>query len=76
MWHKCRSLFQQSREKKSFAARLKPVEDKLHELRRRHIFGEVSMDLYQECSTELTTQKDAILCEVEQRTKKFIEPQP
>lgn len=41
----------------------------MHELRRRHAFGEVSMEVYQEFSTELTMQKDAILCEVEKRTK-------
>ena len=62
-------------EKKSFAARLKQVNDKLHELKRRHAFGEVSMDVYQEFSTELITQKDAILSEIEKLSENLSNPQ-
>ena len=59
---------------KVFLCKIKAGRDKLHELRRRHAFGEVSMEVYQEFSTELTMQKDAILCEVEKRTKNLSNP--
>ncbi len=60
--------------KKSIAARLKQLENKLHGLRRRHAFGEGSMDVYQEFSVELTAQKEAILLEIEQLGENLSNP--
>jgi site-specific DNA recombinase len=64
-----------SSEKKSLSAKLKQVDDKLYELRKRHAFGELSVDIYQEFSMDLYQQKRAIECEIEKLTENLSNPQ-
>ena len=62
------------RREKVVPCKIKAGRDKLHELRRQHAFGELSMVVYQEFSTELTEQKEAILLEIEKLGENLSNP--
>jgi hypothetical protein len=51
------------RREKVVPCKIKAGRDKLHELKKRNAFGEISIDIYQQFSMELTEQKEAILLE-------------
>ena len=65
---------QKTSEKKSLSAKLKKVEDDFYNLRKRHAFGEVQIDVYKQFSTELTEQKEAILEEIEKLNENLSNP--
>ena len=65
---------QKTSEKKSLSAKLKKVEDDFYNLRKRHAFGEVQIDVYKQFSTELTEQKEAILQEIEKLNENLSNP--
>lgn len=65
---------QKTSEKKSLSAKLKKVEDDFYNLRKRHAFGEVQIDVYKQFSNELTEQKEAILQEIEKLNENLSNP--
>ena len=61
-------------EKTSISLKLNETEQKLYNLKKRHAFGEVSLDIYNEFSTELINQKEALSTELEKLTQKLSNP--
>ena len=61
-------------EKKSLANKLKEVEEEFYNLRKRHALGQVSMDIYEEFSTEMVQRKDSILMQLEKLDQKLSNP--
>ena len=51
------------RREKLVPCKIKAGRGNLHELKKRNAFGEISIDIYQQFSMELTEQKEAILLE-------------
>ncbi len=61
-------------EKKSLSLKLKQLEDEIYNLRKRHAFGQVSVDVYEEFSTELSQKKELILKQFEKLNEKISNP--
>jgi hypothetical protein len=62
-------------EKKSLSLQLKNLEDELYNLRKRHAFGQISLDVFEEFSAELSQQKEEILKEIEKLNQKISNPE-
>ena len=61
-------------EKKSLSIKLKEVDDEYYSLRKRHAIGQVSVDIYEEFSTEMIQRKESILKQLEKLDQKLSNP--
>ncbi len=61
-------------EKKAISLKLNQVNEELYQLRKRHALGLVSVDIFEEFSKELITQKEALLNESEKLDYKLSNP--
>ena len=63
-----------SNEKKSLSIKLNEIEGEFYSLRKRHALGQVSLDIYDEFSTQMFQQKESILKQLEKLNKKISNP--
>ncbi len=61
-------------EKKALSLKLNEVEEEFYNLRKRHAIGAVSLDIYEEFSTEMVNRKNAILEGLEKLEEKLSNP--
>ena len=61
-------------EKKAFSNKLNELEEGLYNLRKRHAIGTVSLDVYEQFSGEMTSQKEAVLAQLEKLDQKLSNP--
>ena len=61
-------------EKKILSLKLNEVEEGLYNLRKRHAIGTVSLDVYEQFSNEMMTQKETVLEELEKLNQKLSNP--
>ena len=61
-------------EKKILSLKLNEVEEGLYNLRKRHAIGTVSLDVYEQFSNEMITQKETVLKELEKLNQKLSNP--
>ena len=61
-------------EKKALSLKLNEVEEGLYNLRKRHAIGTVSLDVYEQFSNEMGSQKEAVLEQLEKLNQKLSNP--
>ena len=61
-------------EKKSLSLKLKQVEEEHYNLRKRHALGQVSLEVYEEFSAEMSQKKEVILKQIEKLSEKLSNP--
>ncbi len=61
-------------EKKALSLKLNEVEEEFYNLRKRHAIGAVSLDIYEEFSTEMKQRKEGILESLEKSEQKLSNP--
>ena len=61
-------------EKKALSLKLSEVDEEFYNLRKRHAIGAVSLDIYEEFSTEMKARRAAILKELEKLDQKLSNP--
>ena len=61
-------------EKKALSLKLNEVEEGLYNLRKRHAIGTVSLDVYEQFSNEMSSQKEAVLEQLEKLNQKLSNP--
>ncbi len=61
-------------EKKALSLKLTEVEQEFYNLRKRHAIGSVSLDIYEEFSTEMKVRKESILGDLEKLNQKLSNP--
>ncbi len=61
-------------EKRLLSIKLKEVDDEFKSLRKRHALGQVSLDIYEEFSTEMIQCKDSVLKQLEKLDQKLSNP--
>ena len=61
-------------EKKALSLKLNEVEEEFYNLRKRHAIGSVSLDIYEEFSTEMKVRKEKLLGDLEKLDQKLSNP--
>ena len=61
-------------EKKALSLKLNEVEEEFYNLRKRHAIGAVSLDIYEEFSTEMKVRKEKLLGDLEKLDQKLSNP--
>jgi len=61
-------------EKKALSLKLNEVEEEFYNLRKRHAIGAVSLDIYEEFSTEMKKRKEGIMESLEKLEQKLSNP--
>jgi site-specific DNA recombinase len=61
-------------EKKALSLKLNEVEEEFYNLRKRHAIGSVSLDIYEEFSTEMKVRKESLLVDLEKLNQKLSNP--
>ena len=61
-------------EKKALSLKLNEVDEDFYNLRKRHAIGTVSLDIYEEFSSEMKSRKEALLTQLEILSQKLSNP--
>jgi len=61
-------------DKKALSLKLNEVEEEFYNLRKRHAIGSISLDIYEEFSTEMKVRKEKLLGDLEKLNQKLSNP--